>query len=448
MAKTKKKASIPDAQFRRHAIEFYVSKKRKDPTYQPRKDQFVKDLKVPRRQLISEFGTYHDFLKDAEAEYLRSIGPAQRALLSERSKKFCINATKDECIDDLRAVQLRDPLRCITRNIYRTEGKYSDSTWNQFFGTFQEFRRQADIELSRTQHALERGIAKQASVDHYRNFYKAQILPWYKKYQKDHLPSTIKTMKVVSDIHDLECDEFGLAVFIAECERTQPDVIVFNGDIFDLIEFGKYSIDLRSIKIKERFDFVKYRIFKPIREKCPNAQIDMIMGNHEFRIIRLLADATPNLRVLLSDVMGLGFADVFGLEEFQINWVSKIDLGVYSKKDLNNEMKQNYQVYFGCYVVCHEPDAKLMHSMSGTNGHHHKARQESDANLTFGAITWIQTPGLHIPDAEYLKNLSGWNMGFLNVTINLETQQVSQHVVQTHSDWCEVNGILYERKEV
>ena len=432
---------------RKELISLYIEEKKKKPLEKIFRDFFCEKYSGSKRKINRCFGSFSKFEKVAEVAFMNSLPQNERALLSERSKKFCIEATKEDCIEDLRSVYQAAFPKDVTRNYYREHGLYSDSTWNQYFGTFLEFRRQAGIELTRHQHKIEKDIAKHASIDHYRKFYNAEILPFYRKYKKEKRNHFIKTIKVVSDIHDIECDEFALSVFIAECERTQPDVIVFNGDIFDLYEFSRYPKDPRHYKLTERFQFVRDRIFRPIRQKCPDAQLDFIVGNHEMRLLKLMADATPDLKVLLSDVMGLKFKDLFCIDEFEINFISKFDLGLFTKQDIREQLKNNYEIYYDCYVVAHEPDNRLFNSMSGTNGHHHQVQMKSNANLNQGSTTWVQTPCLHVKDAEYLKNLSGWNMGFLDVTINLKNKQVIQTPRQIQEDWAEIDGVYYERKE-
>ena len=253
---------------------------------------------------------------------------------------------------------------------------------------------------------------------------------------------------IASDIHDEEADDFALSVFIAECDRKQPDIIVLNGDIFDEYEFSKYGKDPRKIRMKERFDYVHDRVFGPLRKVCPNAQIDFIMGNHELRIITHLADKSPNMRVYMSDVLDMGFSELFRLDRHEINWVSKFNLGVFTKSDAKNEVNKNYQVYFDSYVVCHEPDARLQKTMSGTNGHHHKASMVTEANYTMGSTSWVQTPAIHKTDADYLTKFPGWNKGFLEVVINTAEKQVSQNIRQCHDTWAEIDGIYYEKKDL
>jgi len=389
---------------------------------------------------------YTDFLIEADKKFVASLPKAQKALLSEQAKRFDPNITKDQCIDDLRAVQEREPLCFISRTTYRNNGSYSDSTWNQHFGTFQEFRRQAGLELTRQQHKLEREIAKHASVDHYENYITSEVMPYLNKYPKNsNKKSHHRKMLVASDIHDKDANRFALSVFIDTCKKTQPDVIVLNGDIADCPEFGKYAKDPRDFSLVERHDFLKNQILKPIRESCPNAQIDYVMGNHEFRILRHLADASPYMKVVLADVMGIRFKDFFCVDEFKINWVSKCDLTAFSYRDAKDQFRANYQIYYGCYIVCHEFDKNLF-TMSGTNGHHHQLEAHSSVDIERGSITWMQTPGLCNPDAEYLKNKSRWNMGFIEVDINLKESQVIQTPHLIHEEWAIVNGLYYAEK--
>jgi len=224
----------------------------------------------------------------------------------------------------------------------------------------------------------------------------------------------------------------------------QPDIIALNGDIFDLPEFSKFDKDPRAMKSRERYNFVKSRIFAPLRKACPNAQIDFLMGNHEFRLLRHFADRSPYLKIWLSDIMDITFADFFGLEEFEINWTSKLDLGCYTKSDIQKELRQNYKYYYDqTYVLSHEPET---FGISGSNGHHHTLEMRSFSNTPSSQYTWVQTPGLHKLDAEYIKGLNKWNLGFLFVTINTLHKSVIQEPVQVHEDWALVNGVYYSKK--
>jgi hypothetical protein len=437
------------SKLRKQLLSEYVRLKKhlKKTTDHVTQIEFFKHGKITQHQCLKVYKNHAEFVADGEKAFIKSLPVSERAILNEQAKKYDPNATSEDCINNLRKLQEANPTKYVTRTFYRNHGRYAESVWSKFFGTFLEFRRQAGIELSRHQHALERGIAKHAAFDHYNQFYKTQVLPYREKYIKHMKPDGYKTMMVASDIHDEECDEFALEVFIDTCRLKQPDIIVLNGDIFDMLEFGRYNIDPRSANVLRRFEFVWERILGALRKVCPNAQIDLIIGNHEHRLLRLIADASPFLKVWLSDVVGMTVNKAFGVDKYQVNIISKADFKVFSKKDLENEMRKNHKIYFDCYAVSHHPDSNLMKVFAGTNGHHHKAFYTSTTNARGGATSWVQTPSLHVKDAEYLEGYPIWDLGFLEVIINVDKKQVVQKIHQVHDHWAVVDGVVYERQK-
>jgi len=373
------------------------------------------------------------------------LSQSERAVISEREKKFNPDATADNCIDDLRAVQKRNPLKHITRNFYRIHGQYSDATFSQFFGTFLEFRRQAGLELSRDQHSLERKIAKHASLDVYRDFYTSEVLPYHCKYILDTKDNRWKTILVGSDFHDEEVDVFVLSVFIDVAHRLQPDIIVLNGDVFDLYEFSRFDQDPRQIDIKSRFNYVKTHIFGALRRACPNAQIDLIAGNHEARLLKVLANKTPAMKVLLSDVMGLTLADCFGLDEFGINLICKLDLAAFSNPDIQDEVKENFNVYYKSFVASHFKN--LNFGISGTSGHTHRPETVTFANIPMGKLTWTTTGSMAQTRMEYTEGMDNALNSFLIAHVDTVSCSMSPEHLIIPKDHVVVHGKRYSRNK-
>lgn len=366
--------------------------------------------------------------------------------MSERNKKFDPNASPDDCVKDLRKLQERHPLKSISRNFYRINGRYSDGTWDQFFGTFHEFRRQAGLELSRDQHSLEKKIAKHASLDVYRDFYDTEVLPYQAKYANQQDKSgRWKTLLIGSDFHDLEVDPFMLSVFIDTAKRVQPDIICLAGDIFDCPEFSKYDIDPREWKIVERFSFVKRHIFAALRRACPNSQIDMIIANHEIRILKLLANKTPAMRVLLSDVMGLGLNDVFGLDDFEINMIAKVDLSAYNDNDFTKEQNDNFKLYYDCFVASHYKD--LGYGVSGVSGHTHRADQITFVNIPMGKCTWTNLGCMAKTNPEYVEHRDKWTQSFMMAHIDTQKKIVAPEHIIVPGEHVVVHGQRYVRND-
>jgi hypothetical protein len=443
----KKEKSNPK-KIRKELLKAYTDLKKQNPAQEIMRDGFLRDVPGCTRHKISlAFNSFAHLKKEGDEAFFNSLPVGHRALLCERKKIYDPLTTSEECIEDLRELQLEHDGKEITRNFYRLNGKYSDSTWNQFFGTFLEFKRQAGLQLTRHQHKLERELAKHASHDHYRKFFETEVMPYHQKYDQYNLEKEgIACVVVASDMHDRYIDEFSLSILIDRCRILQPEVICLNGDIFDLYEFSKFSQDPRRCDLVDRFKFVHERIFKPLRKVCPDSRIDLIMGNHEFRLLRHLSDRSPYMKVLMSDWLDLQFKDIFKLDEYRINWVSKLDLSAWTKKNVNDELKKNYEIYFDCYAVSHIRD--LGFKMSGTNGHHHTLDMISTFFLDRGPCTWVQTPGMCARDEEYLDGMSKWNTGFVEAYINTSTKEVVQCPILTHKDWCMIDGKLYKRSDL
>lgn len=361
--------------------------------------------------------------------------------LSEVAIPKINHCTHQEAIDDLRALAEANPERAISRNWYRVHGKYSESAWGEHFGVFSEFKRQAGIVLTRQQHMHERNIAKHVSADHYREMNNV-ARSYGDKYDKP-TNKRYKQAIFVSDMHDKHVDPFAKDVLVDTVKRVQPDVIILGGDLLDCPEFGRYNVDARQWDVVGRIKYLHEEILKPLRDAAPNAQIDYIVGNHEFRIIKHLADNTQALRVVLSDLHGMTLGSLLGLDEFQINLVCKSDLAAYNLSDQHKEIAKNYKVYWDSFVASHEPYGKSL-GMAGISGHHHVTRIHSLYNETFGAYSWVESPGMHKLDAEYCH--PKWQLGFVVITCDTETKRTVFDVATLSENFGIVGGVFYERR--
>lgn len=367
-----------------------------------------------------------------------------QAVMSERTKKADWNATRDDCTEDLRRVQEDHPDMFICRNFYRVHGEYSDSTWNAHFGTFEEFKRQAGLQLNRGQHHLEKKIARHAALDTYRRFFIEEVAPWVGKYERTFDDGRVKTILVISDVHDVDADPFVLAVIIATAKRIQPDVICYNGDIYDEYEFSRFDKDPRQVNIRARYDFVRENLFKPLREACPNAQQDLIIGNHEQRILKLLADRSPAMKVLV-DLMDISFSQLLGLDEFKINLVCKNDFAAYNAKEMHEEVRRNYKKYFETVVINHFGDEDF--AMCSVGGHTHKPKMTTKVNEVMGPIWALTTGSVCKVDVEYNPNKVSAQNSFAIIHVDTWYRQaIPEHIMFTSRMAC-VGGKYYFRTE-
>lgn len=366
-----------------------------------------------------------------------SSSPLSETLIPKLSE-----GTQEQCIENLRAIAIANPEKVISRNFYRVNGLFKESVWNAYFGTFEEFKRQSGITLSRQQHQHERNIAKHASVDHYRAM-NIERADYAEKYLRPN-SARFKTILVASDLHDTEVDRFWLRVFLDTAKRVQPDVIVLAGDVFDLPEFGKYTVDPREWDAVGRIKFAHDEILAPLRAACPDSQIDFIEGNHDNRLLRQLADATPALRAVLSDLHGFTVGKLLGLDRFQINYIAKADLSAWTKRDIDKELGNNYKVYFDSVLCHHFPHARNM-GLPGVNGHHHSHQVWSMFSPTYGAYEWHQLGAGHVRSASYCEG-EKWHNGFAIINVDSQTRATNFDYVPV-TDFAVSGGKWYQREE-
>ena len=377
---------------------------------------------------------------DPKASKLIVRSSASEIPMSEDASKFMKDWGPEDCITELRRIAEIDDEKIVTRNYFRNHSRISESTWNRYFGTFEEFKRQASIKLSRQQHVHERHIARHASVDHYRRL-NIERQDWGDKYDRPNA-NRFKTILACSDLHDIEIDPFYLRVLIDTAERVQPDVISLVGDIFDLPEFGKYGVDPREWDVVGRIKFAHENIMAPLREACPNAQFDFIEGNHEARLLRQLADATPALRAVLADLHGFTVSKLLGLEQFEINYVAKADLAAWTKRDFEKELASNYKVYWGTVVCHHFPHARNM-GLPGVNGHHHRHEVWGMFGPIYGPYEWHQMGAGHKRSASYCEG-EKWHNGFTIINVDVKMKSTNFDYVAV-TDFAISGGKWYHR---
>lgn len=372
----------------------------------------------------------------------RTNQPHFEVPLSEDQAKFHADWGPTECIEELRRLALANPDRIISRNFFRVESQISESTWNRYFGTFEEFKRQAGIKLTRAQHRLERNIAKHASVDTYRAL-NLDKTGWEGEYLKPHR-TRFQTVLVCSDVHDRDCDPFWRHCFIDTARRVQPDTIIFNGDIFDLPEFGKYTVDPRTWDVLGRIKWV-HAFLADLRAACPDATFYFIEGNHEFRLMRHLAEATPAMMTVLADLHGFTVPKLLGLDTYEVNYIARMDLAVFSERDIKAEMSKNYLILHDAVLAHHFPEGRDF-GYPGWNGHHHKHIVWTAHSPQFGTYEWHQLGCGHRRWATYTAG-EKWGLGFLLAHVDTHTHATQFEYVEIR-DHAVIGGKWYTRESL
>lgn len=349
-------------------------------------------------------------------------------------------ATRDEIIAEILRVIEQDTTKVVTRNHFRNESRYAESAWIAHFGTWEEAKRQAGVTLSRHAHRLGLNIAKHASVDKMRALNSEK-----REYEGKYLrPSgrRFQTLIHATDLHDKECDPFALRILLETIERVAPEKIILGGDLFDLPEFGKYGVDPREWDVVGRIK-AAHAILAAIRERAPNTELTLIEGNHEYRLLRHLAEETPAMRVLLADLHGFTVPKLLGLDKFEVNYIARCDLGVFTERDIKEELNRNYFIAWNAYLAHHFPHGKKM-GFPGAHGHHHRHHSEQFYSPHFGPFKWQQLPAMHRRHASYTAG-EQWGMGFNIQHVDTVSKRSIDESV-TIGDHAMVGGRFYERE--
>ena len=361
--------------------------------------------------------------------------------IADDSDKISDNWTREQCIEELRRVVALDPNRAVTRNYFRVHSRIREVVWNRVFGSFQEFKRGADILLSRHAHRMELDVAKHSGATAMRQM-NAEKAGYEEKYLRP-CNRRFQTIVHMTDVHDKNCDPFWRRVMIDAVARIQPEKVILGGDALDLPEFGKYSIDPRSWDVVGRIKWL-HEFLAEIRKVAPDAEIVYVEGNHEYRLLRHLSEGTQGIRVVLSDLHGFTVPKLLGLDAYEVNYVSRSDLGTFTKRDIDKEIGRNYWIGYDCYLVHHFPGGQRM-GLPGGHGHHHKHWSQQFFSPVFGVGEWHQLGCGHRRAATYCDG-EQWGLGFMVAHVDTHKKRVCHEYCQV-SDFAVLGGKFYQREE-
>lgn len=352
-----------------------------------------------------------------------------------------VSGTRDAIIADIRRLVEAEPDRFITRNHYRVHGAFAESAWSEHFGTWGEAKRAANITPSRHVQNHEKHIAKHASTERYRAMTEAKR-GWEDAYLRPCV-RRFATDIVITDVHDTECDPFVRRIFMDTVARVQPRRVVLGGDTFDLAEFGKYAVDPRTWDVVGRITYV-HGFLDELRNVAPDAELVMLEGNHEARLLRHLAEASPAMRAVLADLHGFTVPKLLGLDKYEVNYIARADLATFTQSDLKAEVSRNYYVApGGQYLIHHFPQGEAM-KLPGAHGHHHRHQVSQHFSPMHGEYEWHQLGAAHRRHASYTAG-EQWGNGFLLLHIDNETNRVVHDYIAIR-DHAVVGGRWYQRQ--
>ncbi len=162
-------------------------------------------------------------------------------------------------------------------------------------------------------------------------------------------------------------------------------------------------------------------------------------------MLRHLADQTPAMKGLLSDLHGHTISSLLGLEEFELNYIDKGSLCAWTVAHQKKELEHNYKVYYDCILAHHFPNVGRRKGIPGFSGHHHKLQVWPLENPLYGPGLWWQLGAMHVRSASYADS-QPWTNGFALVHVDTLTKRTSFEYFDI-SDHCYAGGKPYLRQE-
>jgi hypothetical protein len=336
-----------------------------------------------------------------------------------------------------------------SRRRYRELGHFSEQMVIDIFGTHEEFKRASGLADSRETRAHTLLLAATNHAAQFREYADTHLLPWRGKYEK-RLDGEL-TILVGSDFHSQYVDPFALACFLETAKEVQPDIIVLNGDVVEFSGAGRWSKRPGlNLTLQSEIDFCRREILRACREACPDAQIDWVVGNHEDRLTRFLADtARP-----LAGLDCLQFEKLFSLDALEVNLVFGDNFLATTAGERRDDVNRTWKIYGGCYVVAHHtpggqnPGKKQLQrfGMSGTSGHTHKASLYAEPSLASPHRDWSVTGMMagQIVGRSYRDVPSGWTNGFVLATVIPSKGVVFQEPASIKAGVCTVAGMRFD----
>lgn len=181
---------------------------------------------------------------------------------------------------------------------------------------------------------------------------------------------------LASDFHAPFHDKQLMAAFLAWCEDVQPDFGVFVGDVIDLPEPSRHRRNQAwHATPQECIDAGHGEILAPVREVLPDAELDLAIGNHDYRLRNWLLEKFPELAGLTpggQDVPALSLRNLLSLDELHIR--ADEPEGEYSDSEivLCRNLAVTHGSKTGKYNAVDEELATYGHSIAF--GHTHRKR--------------------------------------------------------------------------
>lgn len=375
---------------------------------------------------------------DAEA-----LAEKEQRLAGKKVNKLENNGfTKAEIIEEIQ--RLQEDHGYVSSRVFENSSEIDISVLQGLFGTWAEAARQAGIKPSTEEARAQRALAKIAAAERY-NPVLEKIRAAGNAYDR---PTNAKEKRliVVSDTHDLYMDPLIRRAIVSEAATGDYHGTILNGDIYDFYEVSKYGKTPQWVNLAAARDYNR-QFFYELRDAMPDGQIDLIEGNHEYRMIKKCIEI-PEMAETLG-LTGFDLPRLFRLDDLEINYVGEKDFRTPDKPTwVRDPAAPQGKFYYNAFFATHLPNFHKNAGVPGTHGHVHKFTAIQKYSLLFGNHHWWVTGAGCIRKAEYARGGTMlWNSGFLTVIIN-SSKDPAIVKCQWHQadDDIRVNGRTYTRR--
>ena len=337
-----------------------------------------------------------------------------------------------------------------SRKRYRELGHYPEIVVADLFGTHAEFERAAGLRSARGTDKVRLATARLRTEKEIRTYAEEHVLRstnrWERRYRDR---QGVKHVLVGSDFHGQFVDPLALRVFLDVAADVQPDVVVLNGDVVDFPQVSRFTHmpGAGSLSLQDELDYVREKIVRRVREAAPDAALLWVIGNHEHRLVRYLADTAPELASLRC----LSWDKLLGVDEYQVEMVFGGNFMAPRQRDrADNYRRKTSKVLYDSLVVTHGQSIAgnamkvelERFGMSGTSGHTHRPGIFTRPTLAQPYLSWTSTPMMagFAVGKDYVDGPSGWTMGFGLFTIDPATGVVIPHLVPVYEDFASFGG--------
>jgi len=329
---------------------------------------------------------------------------------------------------------------------YKTYGHYPFRIIEEMFGQFAHAKQVAELEDQPGTRKKKAARSEASRREHAARYISRVILPYEKKPDKIRKPIL---MLSISDIHSTFLDPFTWWVFLSCVRDLKPDIVYFNGDVYEFTEISKYpQIPGWTIPLQLELDFAR-EMFKQLRGIGFQGDIYIGGGNHD--IDRFAMYLTQVARPL-ANLRSLRFDKLLELDDLGVNLI----FGGTIASPAHQEHDKRGTLLFGFYRVHHgtllgpNPAIKELKdaTRSGQSAHAHRAQLAYGTTEALKGLSWMTTPAACTERAAraYIKGTStGWQKGF-GLAWLYPDGDVHQYPVITNNDRATVEGYVYEAK--